>query len=116
MFKRIMWLVIGFPVAVLLITLALTNRHTVRLSLDPFHGDAPALSLSMPFYFYLIGALVLGVVIGGVATWLSQSDWRRTARARSQEAMRWQSEAERLARERDAQVGSGRKQLSLANR
>jgi hypothetical protein len=32
---------------------------------------------------------------------MTQSRWRRTARRRAQEALRWQAEADRLARERD---------------
>jgi len=117
--KRILWLLLGFPAAALLITLAVANRHVVRLSLDPFRSEDPVLALSMPFYFYLLGALVVGVVLGGVATWLAQGDWRRTARARTQESIRWQAEAERLMRERDAQVhatSGGRPPLALARR
>ena len=116
MLRRIIWLLVGFPVAAILVTLAIANRHAVRLALDPFNPQEPVISLSMPFYFYIFGALVLGVVLGGVATWLSQSGWRRTARTRAQEAMRWQAEAERLTRERDAQVAGGRNQLTLARR
>ena len=101
-----MRLLIAFPVALLLITLAVSNRHTARLILDPFRPENPALSVEMPFYFFLLGAMVLGVVLGGVATWLSQSHWRKTARQRAQDAMKWRSEADRLARERDETVAS----------
>lgn len=116
MLKRVLWLLMGFPAAAILITLAVANRHAVRLALDPFRPEDPVISLSMPFYFYLFGALVIGVILGGVATWLAQGDWRRTARARTQEAIRWQAEAERLMRERDAQVAAttGRRQQPLA--
>ena len=108
MLKRIVWLLIGFPVAVALIALAVANRHEAKLVLDPFRPEAPAISLVLPFYAYLLGALLIGVVAGGTAAWLGQSRWRRTARSRTQEAMRWQAEADRLARERDADVGRAR--------
>lgn len=108
MLKRIVWLLIGFPVAVALIALAVANRHEAKLVLDPFRPEAPAISLVLPFYAYLLGALLVGVVAGGAAAWLGQSRWRRTARSRTQEAMRWQAEADRLARERDADVGRAR--------
>jgi hypothetical protein len=62
--------------------------------------------VDMPFYFFLFGALVAGVVLGGWATWMSQSQWRKTARERAQDALKWRAEADRLARERDAQVAA----------
>jgi uncharacterized integral membrane protein len=99
--KRVLSLLVAFPLAVVLITLAIANRHSVRLVLDPFRPENPVVSLQLPFYAYLLGALILGVALGGFATWLSQSRWRRMARVRSVEARRWQAEADRLGRERD---------------
>ena len=51
--------------AIVLLTLAVANRHGVRLVLDPFRPDEPVLSLVLPFYAYLFGALLIGIVIGG---------------------------------------------------
>ncbi|MBA4172998.1 MAG: hypothetical protein C0511_10190 [Hyphomicrobium sp.] len=123
MLRRIVLLLVTFPAAALLITLAIANRHAVRLVLDPFRPEAPAISLVLPFYAYIFGTLLIGVLLGGTAVWLGQGRWRRTARNRSQEAMRWQAEADRLARERDATVVSQQrdhtvrgKQLAVAGR
>lgn len=115
MLNCIIWLLLGFPAVLLLVTLAVVNRHPVRLVLDPFRPELPVVSLSMPFYFYLFGVLLLGALLGGLVTWFSQGQWRRRARNRSQEAVRWQAEAERLARERDIELTS-RKQLTVASR
>jgi uncharacterized integral membrane protein len=98
--------VLGVPAAIILLTLAVINRHGVRLVLDPFRPDEPVLSLVLPFYAYLIGMLVIGIVIGGLATWVTQARWRRTARRRAAEAQRWQSEADR--RERQAAIATDR--------
>src|SRR5690242_7149688 len=106
MLRRVVWILVALPVAVLLITLAVANRHGVRLVLDPFRPDEPVLSLVLPFYVYLFGMLLLGIVIGGLSTWLTQARWRRAARRRAAEAQRWQAEADRLARERQAQVAA----------
>jgi uncharacterized integral membrane protein len=121
--NRIAWLLVGFPALLLLVTLAVSNRHTVRLVLDPFRPEAPVLSLSMPFYYYLFASLLLGALIGGMVMWFGQGQWRRRARNRGQDAVRWQAEAERLQRERDADVmasaGGGsptRKQLTVVRR
>lgn len=125
MLRRIVWLLVAFPAAAILVTLAVANRHAARLVLDPFRPQEPALWIDLPFYAYLLIALVIGVALGGTATWMTQSRWRRTARRRAQEALRWQAEADRLARERDQAavaarqsggvVGAG-KSLAIAGR
>jgi hypothetical protein len=98
--RRFGWFVLTLPTAIVLITLAVSNRHAVRLILDPFRPDDPVLSLLLPLYAYMFGALIIGVIIGGSAAWMTQGRWRRVARRRAQEAARWQAEADRLSRER----------------
>lgn len=101
MLRRIVWLLIAFPAGLLLVTLAVVNRHEVRLVLDPFRPETPAVSLAMPFYAYLFVTLLVGVLLGGAAMWLSQARWRRSARLQGRAAARWHAEADRLTRERD---------------
>jgi len=112
---RVVGLLTSFAVGAFLVTLAVANRHGVRLVLDPFNPQNPVLALELPFYAYLFAMLIVGVVVGGWASWLGQSKWRRAARTRTQDALRWKAEAERLGRERDANV-TARKQLVLAGR
>jgi uncharacterized integral membrane protein len=109
--RRFLWLLIALPSAALLVTLAVINRHAVRLVLDPFRPEAPVLSLELPFYAYLFAALLAGVLLGGVATWFSQGHYRKTSYSRTQDAMKWQAQADRLTRERDAMVSKS-KQLT----
>jgi uncharacterized integral membrane protein len=116
MLRRFVWILVAFPAAVLLLTLAVANRHGVRLVLDPFRSDEPVLYLVLPFYAYLFGVLLLGIAIGGLATWVAQARWRRTARRRAAEAQRWQAEADRLSRERQAQIATAGRQLAPVNR
>ena len=104
--KKIVTLLVALPAALILISLALANRHPVRLALNPFRPDDTVLAIQLPFYIYLLLALIAGVALGGVATWMSQGRWRRTARHRTMEARRWQSESERLVRERDEMVNA----------
>ncbi len=111
MIRRILWFPIALLSAVLVVTLAVANRKPVLLVLDPFKPEAPVISLELPLYVYLLGALILGVMLGGAAVWFGQGRWRKTARLKTQDAMRWQAEADRLARERDAQVAAGRPML-----
>ena len=112
MLRRLVWFPIALVAAVLLVTLSVANRDEVRLVLDPFRPDAPVISLRLPFYAYLLAALTIGVILGGVSTWLTQARWRRTARVKAQDAMRWQAEADRLTRERDGQLGTQRPMLA----
>lgn len=114
MIGRILSMIFTFLMAVILITLFVINRKEVQLVLDPFNPQDPAFAVSMPFFLFMFGLLFIGALIGGFATWYSQGKWRRTARHRTQEAMRWKAEAERLTRERDANVIE-RKQLALAD-
>jgi len=113
--RRILTLLIAFPLGAALVAIAVSNRHPVQLILDPFRPETPALSVQLPFYAYLLGALVIGVILGGMATWMGQSRWRRTARTQGHRAQRFQAEADRLARERDAHVTST-KSLAIAGR
>lgn len=115
MLRRLVSLLIAFPVGIALVAIAVANRHEVNLVLDPFNPENPALSVSFPFYAYLLGALVAGVMLGGAATWLGQSRWRRTARVQGKRAQRYEAEAERLTRERERDVTQS-KQLALAGR
>ncbi len=108
MLRRLIWFVVALPAALLLVTLALANRHPVRLALDPFRPGDPTVSLVLPFYAYLFGMLLVGVIIGGMAVWLTQARWRRSARHRAAEASRWQAEATRLTREREREVEASR--------
>jgi hypothetical protein len=121
---RILVWVLGFIAAVVIATLGVANRHGVRLVLDPFEPKNPLLYVDLPFWLYLFAVLILGVLLGGFAVWMGQGKWRRMVRSRTHEALRWKGEAERLQRERDAQVAGARpesrpeprKHLALASR
>ena len=47
---------------------------------------------------------------------MTQARWRRTARRRAAEAQRWQAEADRLTRERQANLASTGRQLAPVQR
>ena len=67
------------PLGVLLVALAVVNRKPVMLGLNPFDGNSD-FGVEAPFFLFLLGAFALGLVIGGLVTWLGQGKWRRTAR------------------------------------
>lgn len=106
MLKRLSTLLIAFPLAIVLVALSVGNRQPVQFVLDPFNVKPMIPPLEMPLFVFLISALVAGVVIGGTAVWLTQGRFRRAARVRTAEAKRWQAEAGRLTRERDASAAA----------
>jgi uncharacterized integral membrane protein len=122
--KKFITLLIAVPAALILVALALANRHPVRLALNPFRPDDSVLAVNAPFYAYLLLALIAGVALGGVATWFNQGHFRRDARNRKVEARRLRAETERLVRERDELVTAGQaaertnrgQQLAVAGR
>lgn len=94
MIRKLVFLFIALPVAIILILLSVANRQAVTLSLDPFNAAAPAVSLTWPFFVFLFAALLCGMIIGSVATWWSQGSHRRKEREFRTESVKWKSEAE----------------------
>jgi uncharacterized integral membrane protein len=78
--RKIIAAVILVPLAVVIIAFAVANRQIVTVSLDPFSAEHPAASLTLPLFALVVVLLVVGVLIGGMAAWLRQAKWRRTAR------------------------------------
>jgi uncharacterized integral membrane protein len=77
--KLYLFLVVA-PIGIILVVFAVANRHPVTVSLDPFGGDAPAWTASVPLFLLVLLLLGVGVLIGGFATWWNQGKWRRAAR------------------------------------
>lgn len=85
MINRLVTVLILVPVAIILVALAVANRDLVAFTLDPFNRGNPYLTVHLPFFFYLFGALGLGMILGSVATWWKQGRYRKLARETSRE-------------------------------
>jgi uncharacterized integral membrane protein len=108
MTRRIIFVIVVVPVAVVLIALAVANRELVSFTLNPFNPGDPAMTLNAPLFAFLFAALAVGVVIGGCATWVRQGRYRRIARERSREADRLKARAEEEKQARkDAAASAG---------
>jgi len=69
------------PIAVLFLSFDMANRQNVIVSFDPFNSaEAASPQIVLPLFVVLIAATMLGVVLGGFATWLSQGRFRKAAR------------------------------------
>jgi uncharacterized integral membrane protein len=95
--RKLVWFfIVILPPAVVLIALAVVNRHRVRLVLDPLSPAGQGLAIEPPLFLLLFAVLLIGLLLGGFATWLGQHKWRKRARTESREAAQWQKEANRL--------------------
>lgn len=80
MFRKIVTAVVVIPLAAIIIAFAVANRQVVTVSFDPFSSVNPAYSATLPLFILIFVLVILGVIVGGVAAWLRQAKWRRTAR------------------------------------
>jgi uncharacterized integral membrane protein len=97
MIKRIVGWFVLVPLCVVLVIFALANRHSVAVNFNPFAVEqdmAPPAS-GVPLFLVIFAVLLIGVVLGGVATWFAQGPHRRDER-------HFKRETDRLHRELDA--------------
>jgi len=101
------WLVL-VPLCALLIAFALANRHLVAVNLNPFVGPAPddAAGYGVPLFIILYVVLLIGVLLGGIATWFAQGPHRRRERHWRKEAQALGNEIETLRRQHGANGGA----------
>jgi uncharacterized integral membrane protein len=80
------------PLAIVFVVFAVANRHLVTVSFDPFNSADPSISVTMPLFVVIIAVAILGVMAGGMATWVRQGRWRRAARQHESEARQARTE------------------------
>ena len=95
MVKRLLILLLAIPLGVAVIALAVTNRQPVTLAVPPAVDDVPFASATLPLFVVLFIVLLVGMVLGSLATWFSQSRYRREAREKKVEATRAEFEAQK---------------------
>jgi uncharacterized integral membrane protein len=80
MLRKIITAVIVIPLLIVVVGFAVANRQVVTVSFDPFSSASPAYAVTLPLFVIIFALLIAGVIIGGVASWMRQSSWRRSAR------------------------------------
>lgn len=91
--KRALQLIVLVPLAVVALAVAVANRHAVIISFDPFSADRAG-DVQAPLFIILIFAIMIGVLLGSIATWFAQGKYRRALRA--ERAARLRSDAGHL--------------------
>lgn len=105
MISRFLSFVILVPLAILIVVFCVANRAGVTVSLDPL-GTMPQYAYEVPLFLVIMASLIVGVVLGGIGTFLTQGHYRRAAWKRKHEVERLRREAdearERLRQERES--------------
>lgn len=96
MIRKILSALILLPVGLVVVVFAVINRQTVTLNFDPLSAEAPVFSLSVPLYIVVFAALLLGILLGGMAAWLRQGRWRKAARRANAECEKLRADAREL--------------------
>ena len=90
--------------AVVLVTVAIANRDVVTLNLLPAELatlSGVTLSVSLPLFVVIFGAIIAGLLIGFVWEWLREHKHRREASQKSRDVAKLEREVVRLKGERD---------------
>jgi uncharacterized integral membrane protein len=93
--KRFSW-ILTLPLIAVAVIFAIANRELITLDLWPFE-----FSLRLPLFVILLACVSIGLVVGGVATWLSAAPLRRRARRARRQVAELERELARLRQERD---------------
>jgi uncharacterized integral membrane protein len=81
---------------ILIVMLAVANRHPVTISIDPLSSETPAFAMTAPLFLIVLSSLIAGAVVGGSAAWLRQRKSRRAARRNEAELRKLRAEADAL--------------------
>ncbi|ALN71296.1 lipopolysaccharide assembly protein LapA domain-containing protein [Aureimonas sp. AU20] len=84
MILKILSFLILAPLAVLLVVFCVANREAINVSFDPI-GTLPQFAFQAPLFVLLLSALILGLLLGGLGTWMTQSHYRAKAANRRRE-------------------------------
>ena len=113
MLRKIVFALVLIPLAILIVALAVANREIVTISFDPFSRAEPAFLLRPPLFVLVFILVIAGVIIGGMASWLRQSKWRRAARVREAELRAARGEIDRLRQQLAASEAASAPPLAL---
>ena len=108
MLRTLILLLIIVPLAIVFVAFAVANRHDVTLLLDPTRSIAglepdavttelasAAIYFQPPLWVALFVAMIVGLVIGWLASVASHVPYRREARRKRREADEWHRRADR---------------------
>jgi uncharacterized integral membrane protein len=100
--RRLLFWIVIVPLGALVVLFAVANRAPVVVSFDPFSGENSALAFSLPLFLVMFASVIVGVVIGGLASLSHRYRMWRAVRRAEEEAARHKANAENERRMREA--------------
>ncbi|WAP67132.1 LapA family protein [Jiella pelagia] len=94
MIAKIAAAIVLVPITIVLVVFMVVNRGDVPVSLDPF-GSIPQLTFDVPLSILMMGAVIFGLVLGGIGTFLTQNHHRRASYKRKHEIERLHRDADK---------------------
>jgi uncharacterized membrane protein len=83
-----------WTLAIATAVIAVANRAPVPLSFDPFNAVAPAVVFQIGLAWIILASALIGIVLGGWSSWLSQAPLRRAMREAEDKIRRLEREVE----------------------
>ena len=87
-------MLIGVPIALVIVLFAVSNRHLVEVGFWPL-----PIAVHLPAYILGLCTMVFGFILGVVATWISGGSSRQRARFAEGKARRLAEDLERKTNE-----------------
>jgi uncharacterized integral membrane protein len=95
--KSILRIIVFVPLALVILFFSMANRGSVKIGLDPFAPvDAETAFFEAPLFLVVLVSMAVGVVAGGVTSWLGHLPVRRAAKVARAEAKKTRLEIEKL--------------------
>lgn len=96
--KSVLRIVVFVPLALIILFFAVGNRASVPIRIDPFaaQDDASATVIQAPLFMVVLISMAIGVLAGGLSSWLGHMPVRRAARIARAEAKKTRLEIEKL--------------------
>jgi uncharacterized integral membrane protein len=103
--KSVLRIIVFVPLALLILFFAMANRGSVKIGLDPFAAnEATAPYFEAPMFLVVLASLAIGVLAGGVSSWLGHMPVRRAAKIARTEAKKSRLEIEKLRQQALAEL------------
>jgi uncharacterized integral membrane protein len=95
--RSVLRIIVFVPLGLVFLFFAAANRGPVKIFLDPFpSGDAPAPFFESPLYLVVLASIALGVLAGGLSSWIAHGRYRRAAKVARADAKKARTEADQL--------------------